>query len=356
MPFPPELLTALKLVAPGHPLRTGLDRVLQAKMGALLVVGDGHEVLSICSGGFLLDAEYSPQRLSELAKMDGAIILSSDATRIARANVQLLPDPTALTAETGTRHRTAERVARSVKVTVIAVSEEMSVITVYRGQHRHQVEPIGRIADRAAQALQTLERYRARFDAVMAQLSLHELDDHVTVRDVVAVVQRAEMTRRLSEEISALAVELGGEGRLVRLQHDELLEDMDRERGLLLRDYTRGSIWRDGARAVLAGLGTDELLDAEEVALALGLSDHGRALPQSALLQPRGYRLLSRIPRLGDGVIEHVVEHFGTLSRLRSASVNQLTEVDGVGDVRARAIREGLSRVMESVSLDLRGR
>jgi diadenylate cyclase len=325
-------------------------------MGALLVVGDGHEVLSVCSGGFLLDAEYSPQRLSELAKMDGAIILSADATRIARANVQLLPDPTALTAETGTRHRTAERVARSVKVTVIAVSEEMSVITVYRGQHRHQVEPIGRIADRAAQALQTLERYRARFDAVMAQLSLHELDDHVTVRDVVAVVQRAEMTRRLSEEISALAVELGGEGRLVRLQHDELLEDMDRERGLLLRDYTRGSIWRDGARGALAGLGTDELLDAEEVALALGLSDHGRALPQSALLQPRGYRLLSRIPRLGDGVIEHVVEHFGTLSRLRSASVNQLTEVDGVGDVRARAIREGLSRVMESVSLDLRGR
>jgi diadenylate cyclase len=356
MPFAPELLAALKLVAPGHPLRTGLDRVLQAKMGALLVVGDGHEVLSICSGGFLLDAEYSPQRLSELAKMDGAIILSADATRIARANVQLLPDPTALTAETGTRHRTAERVARSVKVTVIAVSEEMSVITVYRGQHRHQVEPIGRIADRAAQALQTLERYRARFDAVMAQLSLHELDDHVTVRDVVAVVQRAEMTRRLSEEISALAVELGGEGRLVRLQHDELLEDMDRERGLLLRDYTRGSIWRDGARGALAGLGTDELLDAEEVALALGLSDHGRALPQSALLQPRGYRLLSRIPRLGDGVIEHVVEHFGTLSRLRSASVNQLTEVDGVGDVRARAIREGLSRVMESVSLDLRGR
>jgi diadenylate cyclase len=356
MPFAPELLAALKLVAPGHPLRTGLDRVLQAKMGALLVVGDGHEVLSVCSGGFLLDAEYSPQRLSELAKMDGAIILSADATRIARANVQLLPDPTALTAETGTRHRTAERVARSVKVTVIAVSEEMSVITVYRGQHRHQVEPIGRIADRAAQALQTLERYRARFDAVMAQLSLHELDDHVTVRDVVAVVQRAEMTRRLSEEISALAVELGGEGRLVRLQHDELLEDMDRERGLLLRDYTRGSIWRDGARGALAGLGTDELLDAEEVALALGLSDHGRALPQSALLQPRGYRLLSRIPRLGDGVIEHVVEHFGTLSRLRSASVNQLTEVDGVGDVRARAIREGLSRVMESVSLDLRGR
>ncbi len=149
MPFPPELLAALTLVAPGHPLRTGLDRVLQAKMGALVVVGDGHEVLGICSGGFLLDAEYSPQRLSELAKMDGAIILSADASRIARANVHLLPDPSAMTSETGTRHRTAERVARSTRVPVVAVSEEMSVITVYRGPHRHQVEPLARIADRA---------------------------------------------------------------------------------------------------------------------------------------------------------------------------------------------------------------
>ncbi len=191
---------------------------------------------------------------------------------------------------------------------------------------------------------------------MLAQLSLHELDDHVTVRDVVAVVQRAEMVRRLSDEVTALSVELGGEGRLVRLQHDELVEDVDRERGLLLRDYTRGTMWRDGGRAVLSRLDTDELLDAEEVARAIGLSDHGRALPPSALLQPKGYRLLSRIPRLGDGVIDHVVAHFGTLSRLRSASVSQLTEVDGVGDVRARAIREGLARVMESVALDLRGR
>jgi diadenylate cyclase len=355
MAFPPELLSALQLVAPGQPLRTGLDRVLQAKMGALVVVGDGPDVLAICSGGFLLDAEYSPQRMSELAKMDGAIILAPDATRIARANVHLLPDPSAATRETGTRHRTAERVARSVHVPVIAVSEEMSVITVYRGQHRHQVEPLTRIADRASQALQTLERYRARFDGVMAQLSLHEVDDHVTVRDVVAVVQRAEMLRRLSEEITALAVELGGEGRLVRLQLEELLEGVERERVLLLRDYT-AKAWKDGGRKALRALNTEQLVDGDEVAEALGLATDGKALSMQTVLHPRGFRLLSRIPRLSDGVIDHVVEHFGSLSKLRNATVSQLTEVDGVGDVRARAIREGLSRVMEGVSLDARVR
>jgi diadenylate cyclase len=357
MPFAPELLAALELVAPGQPLRAGIDRVLQAKMGALIIVGDGPDVLAICSGGFLLDAEYSRQRLSELAKMDGAIILSNDASRIARANVHLLPDPSAPTQETGTRHRTAERVSRSVSVPVIAISEEMSVITVYCGEHRHQVEPVSRIADRASQALQTLERYRVRFDAVTSQLSLHEIDDLVTVRDVIAVVQRAEMLRRLSEEITTLAIELGGEGRLVHLQLDELLEGVERELSLLLRDYGTGAQWADGGRKALGPLTTEELVDAEEVASALRLRDSdGRIRPMQSVVHPRGYRLLSRIPRLNDSVIEHVVAEFGTLSKLRDASVSELNRVEGVGDIRARAIREGLARVLEGVALESRVR
>jgi diadenylate cyclase len=358
MAFPPELLAALELVVPGQPLRAGIDRVLQAKMGALIIVGDGPEVLAICSGGFLLDAEYSRQRLSELAKMDGAIILSNDASRIARANVHLLPDPSAPTQETGTRHRTAERVARSVGVPVIAVSEEMSVITIYCGEHRHQVDPIGRIADRASQALQTLERYRQRLDAVTSQLSLHEVDDLVTVRDVIAVAQRAEMLRRLSDEITAVAIELGSEGRLVGLQLEELLEGVDRELTLLLRDYlspdsSEASIER--GRKALGHLSTPELVDPEEVAIALGLRDDERRMrPMQAAIHPRGYRLLSRIPRLSDHVIENVVQEFGSLSALREATTADLTNVDGVGEVRARAILEGLSRVMEGVTLEAR--
>ena len=212
------MIESLGAIAPGRPLRSGLDRILQANMGALIVVGDGPDVLGICSGGFLLDAEFSPQRLSELAKMDGAIILATDASRIARANVHLVPDPNVPTTETGTRHRTAERVARSIDVPVISVSEDMSVITLYRGDVKHALASVARLLGRANEALQTLERYRDRLDNVTSALSALEVEDLVTVRDVVTVLQRAEMVRRIAEEIEGYIVELGADGRLAHLQ------------------------------------------------------------------------------------------------------------------------------------------
>ena len=231
------LLDALALVAPGSPLRDGLDRILLAGMGALIVVGDGPEVLNICSGGFLLDAAYSPQRLSELAKMDGATILAADASRIARANVHLVPNPNVPTSETGTRHRTAERIARSIKVPVISVSQRMNVISVYAGDEKHQVEPVPRVVNRANQAVQTLERYKARLDEVSLGLATLEIEDLVTLRDVVSVLQRTEMVARIAEEIEGYIIELGDDGRLVRLQLEELLGGTGDERRLVVRDY-----------------------------------------------------------------------------------------------------------------------
>src|SRR3954470_2093617 len=231
------MMQALAAVAPGTPLREGLDRILQAKMGALIVVGDSPEVLNICSGGFLLDAEFTPQRLSELAKMDGAIILAPDASRIARANVHLVPNPKVPTSETGTRHRTAERVARSVDVPVISVSEDMSVIAVYRHGQKKPLESIPRLVNRANQALQTLERYKNRLDMVSASLSALEVEDLVTLRDVVTVLQRAEMVRRIAEEIESYIVELGVDGRLVRLQLEELLGGVEDDRRHVIKDY-----------------------------------------------------------------------------------------------------------------------
>src|SRR3954454_20358966 len=231
------MLDALASVAPGKPLRDGLDRILQANMGALIVVGDGPEVLNICSGGFLLDAEFSPQRLSELAKMDGAIILAPDATRIARANVHLVPHPNVPTSETGTRHRTAERVARSVDVPVISVSEDMAVIAVYRHDQKKPLESIPRLLNRANQALSTLERYKNRLDTVSGSLSALEVEDLVTLRDVVTVLQRAEMVRRIAEEIDGYIVELGVDGRLVRLQLEEMMGGVEDDRRLVIKDY-----------------------------------------------------------------------------------------------------------------------
>lgn len=345
------MLEALAFVAPGAPLREGLDRILQAEMGALIVVGDGPDVLNICSGGFLLDATFSPQRLSELAKMDGAIILAPDATRIARANVHLVPNPNVPTSETGTRHRTAERVARSIDVTVVSVSEDQQVIAVYVGDEKHPLQPIPILLNRANQALQTLERYRNRLDDVSANLSALEVEDLVTVRDVVTVLQRTEMVRRIADELASDIVELGTDGRLVRLQLDELMGGVDDERRQVVRDYFHEeSSWHlDEAMTALADLGTEDLLDLRIVSSMLHLPG---ALDLDASVQPRGYRLLSRIPRLPDSIIEAIVERFGSLQKIMRATIDDLDDVGGVGETRARSIKDGLARLAESSILD----
>jgi diadenylate cyclase len=345
------LLDALAVVAPGEPLREGLDRILQAGMGALIVVGAGPEVLNICSGGFLLDAAFSPQRLSELAKMDGAIILANDASRIARANVHLVPNPNVPTSETGTRHRTAERVARSIEVPVISVSEDMQVIAVYVGDEKYPLEPIPRLLNRANQALQTLERYKNRLDEVSAALSALEVEDLVTLRDVVTVLQRTEMVRRIAEEIEGHIVELGVDGRLVRLQLEELMGGVEDDRRLVIQDYFHeDSSWHlDQALHALSELDTDDLLDLKTVAAMLHLAS---GVDLEVSLQPRGWRLLSKIPRLPETVIDRIVSRFGNLQKIMRATIDDLDDVEGVGDARARAIKEGLSRLAETSILD----
>jgi len=347
----PALLHALALVAPGQPLREGIDRILQAGMGGLIVIGDGPEVLNICSGGFLLDAAFSPQRLSELAKMDGATILAGDASRIARANVHLVPNPSVATAETGTRHRTAERVARSINVAVIAISQRMATVAVYVGDAKHEIEPVARTANRANQALQTLERYKARLDSESTTLSALEVEDMVTMRDVVTVLQRAEMVGRIGEEIEGYIIELGDDGRLALLQLEELTGGIDLDRRLLVRDYCNehSGVSLEATLAALASLSTEELLHLANLAEALGVP----AGPELDLgVTPRGYRLLSRVPRLPEPIIDKIVERFGSLQKVMRATMDDLDDVEGVGETRARAIKDGLSRLAEASILD----
>ena len=345
------LLDALRMVAPGTALRDGIDRILQANKGALIVVGDGPEVLAVCSGGFLLDAEFTPQRLSELAKMDGALILAADCSRVARGNVHLVPDPNIPTSETGTRHRTAERVARQIDVPVISVSEAMSVVTIYRDDSKYTLEPIPRVLAKANQALQTLERYKDRLDSVSGSLSALEVEDLVTVRDSVTVLQRAEMVRRISDEIEEYIIELGSEGRLVLLQLEELMGGVEDDRRLVAKDYFVATVdWElEEVMKRLAQLTTDELLDLKEVAAVLHLPQ-GTGLDWS--LQPHGYRLLHKIPRLPEIVADRVVARFANLQKIMRASMKDLDEVEGVGETRARAIKEGLSRLAETSILD----
>jgi diadenylate cyclase len=349
------MLDALAATAPGSALREGLDRILSSSKGALIIIGDGPDVLNICSGGFLLDAAFTPQRLSELSKMDGAIILSRDAARIARANVHLVPNPNVPTSETGTRHRTAERVARSIDVPVLSVSERMAVTTVYVGERKEALEPIPRLIDRANQALRTLERYRSRLDTVASALSALEIEDLVTLRDVVAMLQRTEMVRRIAMEIEQYIVVLGDDGRLIRLQLEELYSGVEDDRRLVIRDYFHEeATWHlEEALSALSGMGTGELLDLKAVGGMLHLPADSDDLDTG--LSPRGHRMLSKVPRLPESVIEHIVDRLGNLQKIMRATIPDLVDVEGVGETRARAVKEGLSRLAETSILDRYG-
>jgi diadenylate cyclase len=342
----------LAAVAPGTALRDGLERILRGHTGGLIVLGYDSVVAELSTGGFELDVEFSATRLRELAKMDGAIVLDDSYTRIVRAAVHLVPDPAIPTEESGTRHRTAERVAKQTGFPVISVSQSMRIIALYLDGLRYVLEDSAAILSKANQALATLERYKLRLDEVAGTLSALEIEDLVTVRDVTAVVQRLEMVRRIADEIEGYVVELGTDGRLLSLQLDELVSGVDVDRELIARDYRPGSLRGRGVADVLAALDTlsaTELLDLPTVADVMGFAGSDALdLPVS----PKGYRLLAKVPRLPNLVVERLVEHFGGLQKLLAASIDDLQAVGGVGEARARSVREGLSRLAESSILE----
>ncbi len=347
-----RLRSTLASIAPGTALRDGLERILRGRTGALLVLGTDKEVEAMSSGGFTLDVPFTATGLRELAKMDGAIILDRDATRILRAAVHLMPDPSIYSEETGTRHRTADRVARQTGFPVISVSQSMQIIAVYVDQTRYVLEDSGQILSRANQALATLERYKLRLDEVSSTLSALEIEDLVTVRDVAVVAQRLEMVTRIAREIEDYVVELGTDGRLLALQLEELITGVDVERELVIRDYLPQGRRKRSTESVLGeleSLSPTELVDVPAVARAVGLGVNEHL---DAAVSPRGYRLLAKVPRLPQTVVERLVEHFGNLQKLLSAGIDDLLTVEGVGELRARSVREGLSRLAESSILE----
>ncbi len=349
-----ELLhETLAAVAPGTELRDGLERILRGRTGALIVLGNDNVVEGMSSGGFPLDVEFSSTRLRELAKMDGAIVLDREGSRILRAATQLLPDPSIETNESGTRHRTAERVAKQTGFPVVSVSQSMQIVALYVANRRHVLENSSAILSRANQALQTLERYKARLDEVTSTLSALEIEDLVTVRDVASVLRRLEMVRRISEEIDSYVIELGTDGRLLTLQLEELTGGLGNDRELVISDYldaARNSGTVEQVLAELMKLTSIELLDLGAGAKAVGFTIGGDAL--DAAVSPRGYRLLTKVPRLPGAIVERLVGHFESLQKLLAASLEELMAVEGVGEGRARAVREGLSRLAESSILE----
>src|SRR5919198_100897 len=234
----PALLEAIAQIAPGTELRQAIDDIIRSREGALIVIGDPHELSFLFSGGMRLDLPFTPQLLYELSKMDGAIILDEAKRKLVMANVQLMPDPTINSNETGTRHRTAERVAKQTGAMVVSISQQRETVTLFVGQARYQLDPVADVLSKTNQALATLETYRQRLEQVLTRLTALEFQNAVVLDDVLVTLQRAEMTSRMAERIQRDCVELGSEGRLIRLQLEELVgHNVPGERDSIVRDY-----------------------------------------------------------------------------------------------------------------------
>ncbi len=336
-----RLSRALGLIAPGTAVRDGLDRIVHGRTGALITLGNNARLQAVCTGGFAIDVPFTATALRELAKMDGAIVLNDALDRILFAGVHLMPDAAVETAETGTRHRTADRVARQTGVPALTVSASMSTISLFVDGTRWIVQRPEQLLARANQALATLSRYRDRLTEATVRLSAAEVQDAATVRDIAVTAQRLEMVHRLQHELNGYAIELGSEGRLVRLQLGELVAGLDTLATELERDYTDGTAGLRLSR--LAGLETDDLADPALIARACGLGDD-----LSRRVTPMGHRQLAQIGRLPATVADALVGQFGSLQGLFGASTADLLAVEGVDYGVARTVREGLIRLAES--------
>lgn len=344
-----ELMSILKIMAPGTQLREGLENILRAKTGGLIVLGDNEQVLKLVDGGFAINAEYSPSYIYELAKMDGSIILSTDLKKILYANTQLTPESNIPTLETGTRHRTANRVAKQISTIVIAISQRRNIITVYKSDVKYVLKDSSVILGRANQALQTLEKYVSVLDRVVGNLNLLEFQDLATLFDVITAIQRTEMVMRIVGEIERYICELGNEGRLISMQLNELVKYVEQDEILLIRDYCQSDLDYSEIYKQIQNMSQEELLQLDYISKILGYI--GVTLVDT-LISPRGYRMLTKIPRIPLSVIENTVKHFNELKAIIEATYEQLDKVEGIGEARARAIKNGLRRLREQFMLD----
>jgi diadenylate cyclase len=342
-----QFVRALKEIAPGTPIREAIDDVIRGHTGALFVLADEEDIAPVLSGGFQLDVEFSPKLMYQLAKMDGAIVLDRDARRIRWANVQLVPDPAITSTETGTRHRSAERVAKQTRALVVTVSASRDVVTVFVGDQKHQLEATRSVLMKVNQALATLETYRMRFDQVSHRLLSREFSGAATLLDALVVIQRAEMAKRMVSEIERHQVELGTEGRLTEMQLRELSVGIMPDRAAVVRDYMVEADAASHRRILdrLSRIGNDRLLRLEDLEVLLGYDRDTN--PIDTVVEPRGYRVLSRIPGLSQVLIERACAEFGGLANVLAADSTELAKISGLGPVRSKEVQEGLQRMRE---------
>ena len=334
-----EMDEILRMISPGSPLRNGLDNVLMANTGGLIVVAENDQIFSLVDGGFELNADYTPSSLYELAKMDGAIVLDKNIEKILFANTQLMPDPNIPTKETGTRHRTAERIARQTGSIVIAISQRRSIITIYRDRKKYVVQDTPTLFSKANQAFQTLEKAKASQEQAVLNLNALEF-----------AMSKVEMVLRITGAMERYLLALGDEGMLIRSQYEQLIGKTRDDQDLIIKDYVFEDVSKKNFKKKLSALSDEELVDLSKIAKIMGFSGYNENLDKPT--STRGYRLLSKIHKLPEGIIENLIEHFGSFQDILAASIEELDEVDGIGEIRATYIRNGLIKMKKLAVLD----
>ena len=344
----------LKLIAPGTPIRDGLENILRAKTGALLLITDNNDVIKeVVDGGFTINEDYTSSKLYELAKMDGAIILSGDLKKILFANAQLIPSREIETSETGTRHRTAERTAKQTGELVISISQRRNIITIFKGNDRYILEDTNAVLNKANQGVQTLEKYKKVFDNKLNILNEYEFNDIVTLQNVILAIQRAEMVMRIVDEIQGQIYELGNDGRLVKMQLEELVGGVENEELLIIKDYlapTKKKLNPEKVLDNLSELSYEDLNKESTIAKLLGFDVFDNY--DEVGVYTRGYRILNKIPRMPTNIVENLVSSFKSFQHILAADIESLDEVDGIGEVRARTIKQSLKRMQEQFVFD----
>lgn len=337
-----SLKEILSKISPGTELREGLENVLASKTGALIVFGHNEEVDAISDGGFFINDDFLPTKLYELAKMDGALILTEDAKKILYANIHLNPNSNIITNETGIRHRTAERVAKQTGLLVISISQRRDLITLYKDSIKYILPDITQLISKANQAIRTIEKYQKAFENSVELLNTLELEDLVSLNDVCITIQHGEMLAKMGREVDRYIAELGNEGHLIFSHLEQLIGDLDEELKNIVKDYSFNS--------EIGKCSDNYYLEITNISKMLGYYSDVDIL--DAPVFTKGYRLLSKIKRIPDYVIENVINHFEDFQSILYASVDEMDEVEGVGVVRARNITEGLRRIRERYSFE----
>jgi len=333
-----DLIEILKIFSPGTSMRTALDDMMEAGIGALIVV-DKEELLNIVEGGFKVNCKFSSQRLVELAKMDGAIILSEDLKKILYANTLISPSTHISTRETGIRHKTAERTAKQMKTIVIAVSERKNKIIVYYGNIKHELEKSAEVLRRAAETLQILEKQKEIFNDLIVNINILEINNLVAISDVCKVLQRIEMIRRISEVVRRYLIELGKEGNIVSMRLKEITKNLNREREMIFKDYFKSKYSR--IDTILKNVDFDSLVETSNLLMILFEELHDKSISSKCI------RILSKTD-LPEKDIKSLINHFKTLDKIFDADKDSLIKIfkneDAVG-----LLKESLESLKEKI-------